>query len=645
MCGITGFWSPRGLPSNPQVVLTAMNDALRHRGPDGGETWSAEPGVHFGHRRLAIVDLSPTGLQPMHSASGRFVITFNGEVYNYATIREELTKAGKAPAWRGSSDTEVMLAAIEAWGLEQAVGRFIGMFAFALWDLEQRVLHLVRDRLGIKPLYFTRTPHGLAFGSELKALHHFPGFDRTIDRGALASYLRANCVVGEQSIFVGTQRLEPGTIATFSAAHAAPRVTRYWDAVAVARQGVAQPFQGTAAEALEQLDVLLRDAVRLRMVADVPLGAFLSGGIDSTTVVALMQAQSERPVHTFSIQNELSSYDEGPAARAVSRHLNTHHTALTVTARDALDVIPLLPTMYDEPFADSSQIPTFLVSQLARKDVTVALSGDGGDELFGGYTRHVWGPRLWRLENLLPGGARAALAQAITSRSADAWDRIFARGRPFLPETRIAGIRMHKLAAALGVLSPEAMHHVLSSHWLPDDSVLQHAPAPAPQLAPLLQHRGGVAHEFMLRDLVGYLPDDILTKVDRASMAVSLEAREPLLDHRLVEFAWRLPLELKVKGTTGKWLLRQLLARYVPTELVSGPKMGFGIPLGDWLRGPLRGWAESLLDEARLTREGFFDAQVVRARWAEHLAGRRPWEFHLWDILMFQAWISANRLT
>jgi asparagine synthase (glutamine-hydrolysing) len=643
MCGITGFWSPRGLPTDPHAVLTAMNTALRHRGPDGGETWSQAPGIHFGHRRLAIVDLSPTGVQPMHSASGRFVITFNGEVYNFPELRAELEREGKAPAWRGSSDTEVMLAAIEAWGLEAAVGRFIGMFAFALWDLHERQLHLVRDRLGIKPLYWTRTPHGLAFGSELKALHLFPGFDRTIDRAALASYLRANCVVGEQAIFVGTHRLEPGTIATFSAAHAVPHIARYWDAVSIARAGVAHPFEGSAEEALEGLDRLLRDAVRLRMVADVPLGAFLSGGIDSTTVVALMQAQSSRAVHT-SIQNETSRYDEGPAARAVSRHLNTHHTALTVTASDALDVIPLLPEMYDEPFADSSQIPTFLVSKLARRDVIVALSGDGGDELFGGYTRHIWGPRLWRAENLLPRGLRSALSSLITSRSPDQWDQTFERGRPLLPETRIAGIRMHKAAAALGALSPESMHHVLASHWLPGDSVLRGAQAPAPDLAPLLQGRGGVAHEFMIRDLVGYLPDDILTKVDRASMAVSLEAREPLLDHRLVEFAWQLPLGLKVKGTQGKWLLRQLLARYVPPALISGPKMGFGIPLGDWLRGPLRAWAESLLDERRLDAEGFFDARVVRARWAEHLAGRRPWEFHLWDVLMFQAWISANRL-
>jgi asparagine synthase (glutamine-hydrolysing) len=645
MCGITGFWASEHFSADAARVLQTMSDALRHRGPDGDGAWRDGP-VHLGHRRLAILDLSEAGRQPMLSASGRYAITFNGEVFNFGDLRRRLEAEGRAPAWRGWSDTEVMLAAIEAWGLAAAVERFIGMFAFALWDAREQRLHLVRDRVGIKPLYWAQTPAGLAFASELKSLRHYPGFDTTIDAGALAGFLRANCVTGAQAIFRGTQRLAPGTIATFAGPSAAPRVARYWDAVAVARCGLAAPFAGTEDEALDQLDALLRDAVRLRLVSDVPLGAFLSGGVDSSTVVALMQAQSSRPVHTFSIQNERADYDEGPQARAVARYLNTHHTALTVTPKDALDVIPLLPKMYDEPFADSSQIPTFLVSRLARRDVTVALSGDGGDELFAGYTRHVWGPRIWRAESLLPAGVRAALAVAITARSPDRWDAFFRRARPLVPETRIAGIRMHKLAATLGVLSPEAMHHVLSSHWLPDDSVLRVNPAPTPPEPPLVRaHGGGVAEEFMLRDLLHYLPDDILTKVDRASMAVSLEAREPLLDHRLIEFAWRLPLRLKVRGTVGKWLLRRLLARYVPLSLIAGPKMGFGVPLGDWLRGPLRGWAEALLDERRLAREGYFDARVVRRRWEEHLQGRRPWEFHLWDILMFQAWTEANRLT
>ncbi len=640
MCGITGFWTTDGFSGDPRETLERMSNAIRHRGPDGDGFWSAN-GLHFAHRRLAIVDLTPTGLQPMHSGSRRFTICFNGEVYNFAALRAELDERGLAPKWRGTSDTEVMLAAIEAWGLENAVSRFVGMFAFLLWDEREKRLHLVRDRLGIKPLYWTRTRAGLAFGSELKTLTPFPGFDATIDQSALGTFLRASCVVGAQAIFRGTQRLQPGTIATFSSSSAAPAVTRYWDAVNVARSGLDSPFTGTEEEALHELDACLTDSVRLRMIADVPLGAFLSGGVDSTAVVAQMQRLSSRPVHTFSIQNEVAAYDEGPAARGIARHLNTHHTALTITAADALAVIPQLPTMYDEPFADSSQIPTYLVSKLARRDVTVALSGDGGDELFGGYTRHVWGPRVWSAERLLPGPLRSMLANFITSRSADTWDRFFARAGPLVPPTRIAGIRMHKLAAALGALTPEAMHHVLSSHWLPGDSLLE-SEMPSTPMNPLLPG-ADVASEFMIRDLTGYLPDDILTKVDRASMAVSLEAREPLLDHRLVEFAWRLPSKFKVRGTTGKWLLRKWVDRHVPRQLLTGPKTGFGIPLGAWLRGPLRAWAEELLDEKRLVREGLFNATLVRARWNEHLAGERPWEFHLWDVLMYQAWREALR--
>lgn len=632
MCGITGFWA-RSLPGHSAATLEAMAATLRHRGPDGQGTWSSGE-VHFAHRRLAIVDLTPTGLQPMTSASGRFTITFNGEVYNFRQLREELERAGRAPSWKGSSDTEVMLAAIDAWGLEAAVRRFVGMFAFALWDATEQRLHLVRDRLGVKPLYWTRTGAGLAFGSELKALRVFPGFDAAIDRTALAGYVQFNCVPGERSIHPGTQRQAPGTILTFTAPGAEPTQARYWDPVAVAREGLAQPFSGSERDAVDELERLLRDSVALRMVADVPLGAFLSGGIDSSTVVALMQAQSSRPVHTFSIENETAAWDEGPAARAVAKHLGTHHTPFTVTAKEALDVIPLLPTMFDEPFADSSQLPTYLVSRLARRQVTVALSGDGGDELFGGYTRHAWGPWLWHAERLLPAPARRWLARAITGRPAAAWDRLFERGRPLLPRVRMAGIRMHKVGAALDADSPVALHDALASHWRPADGLLVD-PVALPHPAPLL---GDVAHEFMLADLQRYLPDDILTKVDRASMAVSLEAREPLLDHRLVEFAWRLPLSMKVRGTTGKWALRQVLHRYVPEAIVSGPKMGFAVPLGDWLRGPLRDWGEALLEERRLTTAGFFQPRVVRERWAQLQAGTHPWEYPLWDVLMFEAW-------
>ncbi|MCC6338282.1 MAG: asparagine synthase (glutamine-hydrolyzing) [Myxococcales bacterium] len=646
MCGVTGLWAPSLDRPTSEKLLSELTGALAHRGPDDSGTWRDDTGLAFGHRRLSIVDLSATGHQPMASASGRFVIAFNGEVYNYRQLREALEREGRAPAWRGTSDTEVMLACIEAWGLEPAVTRFVGMFAFALADTRECALHLVRDRLGIKPLYWTRTAHGLAFASELKALRHFPGFDTTLDRAALAGFLRANCVPGETSIYAGTRRAPPASILSFSAPDRPPRVTRFWDPVAVAREGLATPFPGTEAEAIDELDSLLRDAVKLRMVADVPLGAFLSGGVDSSTVVGLMQAQSDRPVLTFSIENETAAFDEGTAARAVARHLNTHHTAFTVTAKDALDVIPLLPTMYDEPFADSSQIPTFLVSRLARRDVTVALSGDGGDEYFGGYTRHLWGPRLWDVERRLPRALRAALASLITSRSPGEWDSFFDRTRRVLPVMRLPGLRLHKAASVLDTASPEHMHALLASHWLPADRVLLDEPRPSGLgPTPLVRDKGGsVAEEMMLRDTLEYLPDDILTKVDRASMAVSLEAREPLLDHRVFAFAWRLPLHLKVRGGTGKWILRQVLARYVPPGIISSAKMGFGVPLGTWLRGPLRDWAEALLTPARLDAYGF-NTPLIRARWDELLNGRRSWEYHLWDILMFKAWAEAQRST
>ncbi|MEW6434120.1 MAG: asparagine synthase (glutamine-hydrolyzing) [Myxococcota bacterium] len=641
MCGIAGFWAP-GLGDE---VARRMADAIAYRGPDSsGLLRCGSDGPVLAHRRLAIVDLSPSGHQPMGSASGRFVISFNGEVYNFRAIREELERGGHQSQWRGTSDTEVMLAAIEAWGLERAVARFVGMFAFVLWDAREHALHLVRDRVGIKPLYWTRTSAGLAFGSELKALKQVPDYGTRINRGALAGFLRANCVPGEQSIYDGTRRVPPGSILTFRhESEHEPRTTRYWDPVRVARQSLSVPFRGTEEEAIEAVDSLLRDAVRQRMVADVPLGAFLSGGIDSSTVVALMQAQSDAPVHTFSIENETADFDEGMAARAVARHLNTHHTSLKITARDALDVIPLLPTIYDEPFADSSQIPTYLVARLARRDVTVVLSGDGGDEYFGGYTRHLWGPRLWNLERHLPHRIRSAMSNLITSRPPAAWDALFERAGRLLPAFRLPGIRIHKVASVLDASSPEMMHAILSSHWLPSDRLLQDEPLPVGlDSTPLVRGRGGgIAEEMMLRDTLQYLPDDILTKVDRASMAVGLEAREPLLDHRIFALAWRLPSHFRIRGNTGKWILRQVLAKYVPLQLISASKMGFGIPLGSWLRGPLREWAEWLLAPSRLDAQGF-NTQLVRERWAELLHGRRPWEYHLWDILMFQAWSEAQ---
>ncbi|MGH7665086.1 MAG: asparagine synthase (glutamine-hydrolyzing) [Gemmatimonadaceae bacterium] len=647
MCGITGFWGGGSEPGGHEAIARGMARAISYRGPDSDGSWSdAEARIALGHRRLAILDLSPHGHQPMHSTGGRYVIVFNGEIYNFQALRRELEPHTD---FRGHSDTEVILAAIQQWGLDRAVERFVGMFAFALWDRERRELHLVRDRVGIKPLYYGWTRGVFLFGSELKAFHAHPDFEAEIDRNALALFMRYNCVPAPHAIFMNARKLLPGTILTIRspndrAADARP----FWSARAVAEAGLANPFEGSDEEAAEELDRLLRDAVDLRMIADVPLGAFLSGGIDSSLVVALMQAQSTRPVRTFSIGSPDAGYDEAQHAKLVAQHLGTHHTELYVTADDALAVIPRLPAMFDEPFADSSQIPTYLVSQLARRHVTVALSGDGGDELFGGYNRHVWGQRIWSLARRVPESARIAGARAIGAIAPATWDSLFARLGPVLPGTfkhRMPGYKLGKLADVLGASTPAAMYQQFTSHWSDPESLVLGAREPESPMRGIGKRGslGGLTTQMMYMDLVSYLPDDVLTKVDRASMAVSLEARVPLLDHRVVELAWRIPLSMKIRDGQGKWLLRRVLDRYVPRELIDRPKTGFGVPLDAWLRGPLRGWAEALIDERRLRQEGFLDAGRVRAVWREHLEGRRSWQYHLWDVLMFQSWLQEWR--
>lgn len=634
--------------------MQAMTSALRHRGPDDeGFFFDAGAGVALGHRRLAVVELSPEGHQPMASASGRFVVVFNGEIYNHGELRRELATLGAA--FRGHSDTEVMLAAIERWGLAAALARFIGMFAFALWDRRERALTLVRDRLGIKPLYFGWAGSQFVFASELSAITLAPGFANRVSRDALCLLLRHDYINAPYSIYEGIAKLPPGTCLTLTdkavrarppAAELARAAHAYWSARAAAEAGVAHRLDLSDREAVDALEQLLRDAVALRMQADVPLGAFLSGGVDSSLVVALMQAQSSRPVETFSIGFREQGYDEAVHARKVARHLGTDHHELYVTPQDALDVVPRLPGIFDEPFSDASQLPTFLVSRLARRNVTVSLSGDGGDELFGGYLRYFKARDIERCLAWMPRGMRGPAARSLT-RHPHLYASVLAGINRCLP----SGARVKRPRSKVGVLASmleaghrEARYRLLMSHLRNPTAVVLGAIEPDTELSDprLGESVTATVERMMYSDLVTYLPGDILTKVDRASMAVSLEARVPLLDHRVVEFAWRIPMRQKVRHGQGKWLLRQVLYRHVPRLLIDRPKQGFGVPIGAWLRGPLRDWAEALLDERRLREEGYFDPAYVRRMFADHLAGKANEGGRLWDVLMFQAWLAHH---
>lgn len=646
MCGITGFLDVSHQLSEPEMAaaLQSMAGTLRHRGPDDeGLFHDIQNGAALGFRRLSIIDTSPGGHQPMASVSGRYVIVFNGEVYNFAELRGELESLGFG--FRGHSDTEVMLAAFEAWGVEPSVKRFVGMFAIALWDRQERELKLIRDRLGIKPLYYGWVNGAFLFGSELKALKAFPGFDAEIDRNALCLYLRHNYIPAPCSIYRNIYKLLPGRILSVpSGARGSDdvRVDIYWSLRDVADSGQQERFASDA-EAIEALDAALRQAVAFRMIADVPLGAFLSGGVDSSTVVALMQAQSRTPVKTFSIGFREPKYDEAGYARRVAEHLGTDHTEFYVTPEEVRAVIPALPEMFDEPFADSSQIPAYLVSKLARNAVTVSLSGDGGDELFAGYDRYSRALEIWRKIGWLPKSVRRALGQALDHSPTTLLAMVCGPLR-LMSGRDLTADRLQKLSEVLASPSRQSMYRELLSHWRSPGAVVRGASEPEYFLSDERNWRisRDAVENMCFADLNSYLPDDILTKVDRASMAVSLEARVPLLDHRIIELAWRLPMHMKVRNGVSKWILRQVLYRHVPRELIERPKMGFGVPIDSWLRGPLRDWAESLLAEDRLRREGFFDPKLIRARWEEHLSGRRRWHYLLWDILMFQAWLEES---
>lgn len=655
MCGLTGMLAPaERMTGALRGLVQTMTAALVHRGPDADGIW-AEDGIALGHRRLSILDLSPAGAQPMHSVCDRFVIVFNGEIYNHLDLRRDLAAAGAAPDWRGHSDTETLLAGIVHWGLDETLRRSAGMFAIALWDRRDRRLSLARDRIGEKPLYWGWAGRDLVFGSEIKALRQHPDFPHDVCRQALAQYLRYAYVPTPRSIHPGVYKLEPGCILTVDGApppaspnaplrpgesHGSLSIRRYWSLNEMIESGARTRF-ATEAEALATVDEALRRAISRQMIADVPLGAFLSGGIDSSLIVALMQAQSSWPVRTFTVGFENPAFNEAPFAAAVARHLGTDHTELTVTETEAREVIPLLPEMYDEPFADSSQIPTHLVCKAARSNVTVAISGDAGDELFGGYNRYFWGPRIWRRLDWMPHPLRHGLGRAIAAVPVAGWDRIctLTGGRVSCP-----GDKAHRLAARLrDVRTMDDLYRSLVSEWPGEsmviglsslDQTLLDDPLPAAL-------SDDASARMMAQDMRSYLPDDILCKVDRAAMAVSLETRVPFLDPDVLAASAQLPLQMKIRDGKGKWALRQTLYRHVPRELIERPKTGFGIPIGDWLRGPLRGWAEDLLSEENLRRDGLIDPVPVRQAWAEHLSGHREWTHRLWIVLMLMAWRAS----
>jgi asparagine synthase (glutamine-hydrolysing) len=647
MCGIAGLFDPKR-ETGAEVLgghVVAMTETLTHRGPDDFGFWSdPEQGVAFGHRRLSVVELGPEGAQPMHSPDGRWVISYNGELYNHRGLRRRLIDEGLS--FRGGSDTEVLLGAVQQWGLEPALEAFEGMFALALWDRHRHQLHLVRDRFGEKPLFYGWVGDRLAYASELKALCRLPDFRAEIDRDSVALFLRHNCVPAPHTIYQGVAKLLPGQMATVGTESRTGRpltTHAYWSPRQAVEDARRRPLEGPANVLADQLESVLSDSVAARMVADVPVGAFLSGGVDSSVVVALMQQHSERPVRTFTVGFANRAFDESAEAAAVAAHLGTDHTPLAVSDSDAADIIPSLPDIWDEPFGDISQIPMHLVSKLARTQVTVALSGDGGDELFAGYNRHAWLERLWTRSSAVPGPVRMMAGSALGHLPPALIDGA-ARATTFLParmQIRTPATKVAKLAKVLAASGPEDAYLSLVSHWDDAESMVLGAGPTAsmasrPSEWPALD---GITEQMLWLDLVGYLPDDILTKLDRAAMATSLETRVPFLDRTVFDLAWRLPMGMKLHDGATKWLLRQVLYRHVPPELVERPKMGFGFPIGPMLRGPLRPWAEDLLDERSLRHQGLLDPEPIRRAWQQHLGGRRDLALELWDVLMLQAWL------
>ena len=630
MCGFWGFFEQVGFAGQNNYNLSFINGMtinLKHRGPNDSGAWYDEnQGIVLGHTRLAIVDLSPAGHQPMASACDRFVIAFNGEIYNHNELRAQLESQNSAPVWRGHSDTETLLACFSVWGIESTLKATVGMFALALWDKQGQQLTLARDRLGEKPLYWGWCGDTLLFGSELKALKAHPAFNAQVDRGSLSLLLRYNYIPAPYTIYQGIEKLPAGQFVQIKKGQRRSDVQTktYWQLNQAIENGLAKPFSGTDAQATDKLEQAIRQAVSGQMLSDVPLGAFLSGGVDSSTVVALMQQQSKQPVRTFAIGFDEPGYNEAEYAKEVAQHLGTDHTELYVSAQDVLDLVPRLPDIYCEPFADSSQLPTFLVSRMAKQHVTVALSGDGGDELFGGYNPYQYAPRVWNKLHLLPLPLRQIACRLLS-------------GLP-LP------VKLEKLLRVLPAKDKEQFYQILMSHWYnPEQLVIGGKEYPTLiNSTEQWPKTDSFEHWMMAMDAGQYMTDDILVKVDRAAMANSLETRVPLLDHRVVELAWQLPLHMKIRNGVGKWILREVLYRHVPREMIERPKKGFSVPLGQWLRGPLRDWAEALLNKQRLEQEGYFNSIVVRRVWSDHLQGKRDQARKLWGILMFQAWLAKQ---
>jgi len=635
MCGLAGFFDQHLDADQAPAVLKNMLHPIIHRGPDDEGVW-VEAGMALGHRRLSILDLSAAGHQPMPSASGRYMIAFNGEIYNFREIRSQLEQTGTM-AWRGHSDTEVMLAAFEAYGVERTLQLLNGMFVFAVWDRTEQVLILARDRFGEKPLYFHAPASRIVFGSELTTIEQYPGFERSIDREALAEYVKYNYIPAPWSIYQGVRKLRPAHYLVWSPKSGIVGEHCYWDIQTIAEQSQRQIVPMSDEEAISELDRLLKDSVRLRMVADVPLGTFLSGGIDSSVVSAVMQQQSDVPIRTFSIGFDIQGYNEAEHAAAVAKHLGTDHTERYVSGRDALAVVPKLGAMYDEPFADSSQIPMYLVSQIAREHVTVCLSGDGGDELFGGYSRYFVGPEINSKLGKVP---MRRLIRLILEKMPFYLLDIAAKVASKATGLPLTASKLKLFAPLLSSHNQYELYCLLMMCWRNPRAVVLGS-------TNRYQHDyrfdlKDFTHVMMMHDTLTYMPGDILTKVDRAAMAVSLEGRIPLLDHRIAEFAWRLPLSQKVRGDQGKWLLRQVLYQYVPSSLIDRPKMGFGIPLGNWLRGELKEWAGAMLDPVRLNQQGLLDARMIQQLWQQHVQGQVDYSSQLWAVIMLQAWLAER---